>query len=777
MHIDPLARTVRLSVRELATFRQLSSSHDHRPSPWRATIGQQWHTTAAHQASTTHKDIRVEVPIKATWLHQDWVFEIQGRIDQILPEPDHLRICEVKTVRMSLPTDPEELAIRYPDYFSQVAIYLRLARVLPEYSDFTLSAELCFIDIETGTNQTVPISEADEHRFEQQLDTLLPFIEDRRTSQMRLQGVNLKPAFETLREGQSELFSTLNQAALHSKTVLLEAPTGFGKTGIVLEHTLRQMQSGIYERAIYLTSKSTGQLETIRQLRAMIGDQLRYLQMRNRSEHYIASATHTCTGDERCNEHLDQNWRAAGIMPAELFEDGTLSLNRAKEIGESTGICPYALSKASLPFADLWIGDTNYIFSPASQAVFLEQHGFDPAKTLLIVDEAHNLPDRAADAFSVEVSATDLLFAIEELRAVRAPRHLLAIGDELVRCLDALQKGEPLSPDARFEMLDLCEDFGRQLKEAHFDYSAVAPLALDTIWCIPELAERLAEPTHRWLHWSPQSGNLRATCLDASAWIAACLAPFGGSILMSATLAPMQVFRKHCGLSHDNSTLAQGHARWRDDAYQVAIDTRVDTRYKQREHYYEITARTIAALIEHSPGVPVAVFFASYLYAENIKTYLNALTPEACVQVQPRGVDLAEQENFIDEGLLIADALFLILGSSYAEGIDQLGGRINIVMVVGPALPEVNAIQDAKMQAYPSLDRTTAFKDIYIIPAMRRIHQALGRIVRAPGHHAKVLLHGKRYNESAYQEQLAPEFQEATTISSAQDLAAWLQLK
>jgi DNA excision repair protein ERCC-2 len=755
MHIDPIARTVRLSVRELATFRQVRSSDGHGAGSRRAAIGQQWHTSAALQTREIQPDARFEVPLNAKWFYRDWSFEVQGRIDQLIPEQEQLCIREVKTVRNGLPASAEDLASRYPDYFAQAAIYLGLARVLSEYADTRLRAELYFIEIETGAVQIVPLTDADERAFTDQLVTLLPFLEDRRTSQLRLQGVELQPAFETLREGQAELYETLDHATLQSKTVLLEAPTGFGKTGIVLEHMLRQMQRGVYDRAIYLTSKSTGQLETIRQLRSMIGDNLRYIQMRNRKEHMIESAAHTCTGDERCNQHLGQSWLAANIHPPDLFEDATFSLDHSKALGEETGVCPYALTKGCLPFAEIWIGDTNYIFSPASRSVFFEQHGFDPAKTLLIVDEAHNLPDRAADALSAELSAADLLLALEELRNAGAPRHLLSIGEELIRCLDSLTTKEPLHPDALYEMLDLCEDFARQLQDAQFDYSATAPFAIDIVWRIPDLAQRLAEPAHQ--------------------WIADCAAAFGGSILMSATLSPIQSFREHCGLTAENATLALGHAPWRDDAYSVAIDTRVDTRYKQRDKYYETTARTIATLIEQSPSVPIAVFFTSYLYAENIKAYLDALNPATRVQVQPRGVDLAEQESFIDEGLLMADALFLILGSSYAEGVDKLGGRIDIAMVVGPALPEVNAIQDAKMDTHPSMERDAVFTDVYIIPAMRRIHQALGRIVRAPGHRAKVLLHGKRYNQAAYQEQLAAEYQQATTITSDNELFEWLQ--
>ena len=138
--------------------------------------------------------------------------------------------------------------------------------------------------------------------------------------------------------------------------------------------------------------------------------------------------------------------------------------------------------------------------------------------------------------------------------------------------------------------------------------------------------------------------------------------------------------------------------------------------------------------------------------------------------IQPRGINLAEQESFIDEGLLTADALFLILGSSYAEGVDKLGGRIQSAMVVGPALPEVNCVQQAKMDAHPSLSRDESFRDVYIIPAMQRIHQALGRLVRAPGHRAKLILHGKRYAEAPYRSQLAPEYQNAIEIRNDADL-------
>src|SRR5690606_27293616 len=115
------------------------------------------------------------------------------------------------------------------------------------------------------------------------------------------------------------------------------------------------------------------------------------------------------------------------------------------------------------------------------------------------------------------------------------------------------------------------------------------------------------------------------------------------------------------------------------------------------------------------------------------------------VALQPRLSDLAAQSAWVDESLAFTDALFLVLGSSFAEGIDTLGGRVSHAMVVGPALPEVNAVQRARLDALSRLGRDAAFQRVYQIPGIQKVNQALGRLVRAPGHRAKVLLQCRRF--------------------------------
>ncbi len=774
MRIDAQAKQVALSVGELAGFRNSPTDRQRESGRWRAEVGQKWHQAAQIRAADEFPGARFEERFSVRWLHSGWQFDIQGRIDQLLPTPGGYLVREVKTVRNALPADQADLAERYPDYFAQAASYLCLLRKHPEWRLHELRAELMFIEIETGAVQRVPLTEGDEGRFLSQLERLLPYLEDRRNCRLRFVEAAINPAFPQLREGQQDAFDALAVSSIRAQSVLFEAPTGFGKTGTILEHVLRRMQEGHFDRCIYLTSKSTGQLETVRQLQAMTGGHLRYIQMRNREEHRIDHAKHRCTGDRRCDEGLETRWAEAGIDAASLFENGSVPLEVVKTIGASTGLCPYALTRACLPYADFWVGDYNYIFGPDSRHLFLDAPGFEANRTCLIVDEAHNLPARAADALSLTLREYELTLAAEALRDAGGARRTVNLYLALATQIRNAPSGQRLDEATVYTLVDLCEEISRQLEQTPLPFGELLPSLQELLWSIPRLLRSLNGPADAWLFWIDGVGELQATCLQASAWIQACLSPFGSVCLMSATLEPVDSFRADCGLDPAQSPLVCGEAAWRGNAYDVAIDTRVDTRLKLRSQHYETTAATIIAAIEHSPGRPVAVFFSSYQYAENVREYLITLRPDLRSQVQPRGGDLSERETFIAEGLLCADALFLILGSSFSEGIDQLGGQIGIAIVVGPALPEMNLVQEARRQLSDAATPQEAFQKTCIEPAMCRIHQALGRLIRAPGQSAKILLHGKRFTEADYFERLRPEFQTERCIRNSTDLLDWL---
>jgi hypothetical protein len=186
MQIDPLQRSVRLSVRELAVFRNQALEQGHGRNAWRAAIGQEWHRCAEAETRKENTEARFEQSVEATWRHRDWEFQLLGRIDQLIPLDRGFLIREIKTIRSHLPAARESLLQAYPDHFAQTSIYHALLKMLPNYQEHSIESELLFINIENGARQSVRLETKDLQLFIDRLDSLIPFLEERRESRLRL---------------------------------------------------------------------------------------------------------------------------------------------------------------------------------------------------------------------------------------------------------------------------------------------------------------------------------------------------------------------------------------------------------------------------------------------------------------------------------------------------------------------------------------------------------------------------------------------------------------
>ena len=202
----------------------------------------------------------------------------------------------------------------------------------------------------------------------------------------------------------------------------------------------------------------------------------------------------------------------------------------------------------------------------------------------------------------------------------------------------------------------------------------------------------------------------------------------------------------------------------------MAIDGRVDTRLKTRETHL---ARTAAALLRLSQEGAVAAFFPSYKYAEGVGKDLADLDPKADIALQPRGLGPDGTARFVEDSLNRHTILCLILGGSLGEGVDMLGGRIRSAVIVGPALPEVNALQEARRKMFANDGVEDAFALAYVRPGMRKVNQALGRLVRAPGQTARVLLHCRRFADEAYRNLLSTEYGDPPVLADDDEFARW----
>ena len=899
------ARTARLSVGEFSAFTlgpHDAGSGGGSAGLWRAQLGTHWHHELRAQATATAPATEFEVPIAGRLVHRGWTLTLTGRIDQLLRTPAALVDCsdaplrtpadtchvlrdkpsvpppekchvirntspvappnvmilrEIKTVTRALPVDESELRRDYPEYFVQLATYAALWRLDPQNALLhpssaeisgsprsALSSQLLFVEVSSGLAQTVILTSADDALLRGQLERVAEFLTLRHRARERLRHLRFRPPFANPRPGQETTQRDLTATFERHPLVLFEAPTGFGKTGVLLEFALGQLRSGHFDRALYLTSKSTGQLQVVRTLAAMTAEPtsppaqrpklngdvalstappasssatfntplptgatapaVASWHVRNKSEHCVNAVFHCVR--ESCSylDNLAQRWPTTGLARFYLDEHHARDLDTLRAAGRDARVCPYEITRAALAFNDVWIGDYNYVFAPANRSLFYNQPGFDPARTLLLLDEAHNLPSRVADAHSHVVRADDTRAVLAELDHLRSAAALVRAWESWTLLVGALQPVDLLDHALEADAAGTLSKIADQLAVTPPDPSALGATLSAILWQAPQLAAWLADPALKKLLWTPRAGELHFTCIDAADTIGETLRTFGGAVFASATLTPTDAFTSAIGLSpslvsnlksqvsnspasvpmlsSQLSTLSsstspthlRAHTPWRDAAYDLAVDARVDTTFHHRTRHFATTAATVAALYASATSC-IAVFFPSYAYAESIARLITAGFPLR-VAVQPKLRDLAAQAAWVDESLAFADALFLVLGSSFAESIDALGGRITHAMVVGPALPEVNALQRARLDeaTRAGLTREQAFRRVYQIPGITRVNQALGRLVRAPGQRARVILHCKRFLEPSYASLLAPEYQLGANLLADSDLAAWL---
>ncbi len=781
MHFDLEKRRARLSVGELAGF--LVGPRDPGEGGsglWRARLGTQWHRQL-RAAAEGEPGAQFEVQVDGVLQRGPWAIELSGRIDQVMAREAGPTLREIKTVAVRLPEDEARLRSDYPGYFVQLAAYAALWRGgggRPE-----VRGELVFVEVDSGLVQTVEMGGADRAALDRQLDLVAEFLDLRLKAGTRRRSLRFRPAFEVLRAGQGAALSELGQAlGLRQSALVLEAPTGFGKTGVILECALGGLQSGHFERVVYLTGKSTGQLQVVRTLGAMTapetsgglgGTPLATWHVRNKAEHCVNSVFH-CVRDS-CGfiEDVEGRWADSGLARFYLFDGQPRDLETLREAGRSARICPYEITRTALAFQDVWIGDYNYVFAPSVRSVFYERPGFQPGRTLLVIDEAHNLPGRVAGSYSHAFTAAGAAEVAGGFWQADAPPSLAAAWAEWTRFLEAMRPGPALRPEEEEEGRRHLEMIADLVSSLPLDFGALGPAAATGLWKIPEVAQQLREADLPRLWWCPAPGELAITCLDAAPVIGAALGEFGGVVLASATPGPIDVFAEACATPLHAIRAA---TPWRDQAYDVAVDLRVDTTFQHRERYYGVTAETVAALWRSARGVqgPVAVFFPSYAYAEAVASELGWREPGFGVAVQPRMSELSAQAAWVERSLASANAIFLILGSSFAESVDLLGGRVTRAMVVGPALPEVNPVQRARMAALSSLGRAESFRRVYQVPGMQKVNQALGRLVRGPGQRASVLLHCRRFAEESYAALLEPVYRSGVLIREEADLRSWL---
>ncbi|MGY0195330.1 helicase C-terminal domain-containing protein [Leptothrix sp. BB-4] len=676
---------------------------------------------------------------------------VRGRADGW--DPAARRLEEVKTHRGKLARqNPGQRAL----HWAQAMVYGWMLCAAEGLDAIELA--LVYLDVDHGTETVLAERhEADALRrhFEGLCERALAWVRAEAAHRAARDAAMATLAFphDDFRPGQRALAEAVYKGAKGGRTLLAQAPTGIGKTIGTLFPLLRAMPDAGLDRVFFLTAKTSGRalaIDALARLRSPAGSTpLRVLELvaRDKACEHPDKACHgeSCPLARGFHDRLPGARASACDLP-----DWTRETLRSHAAAHQ--VCPYYLAQELAHWADVTVGDYNHFFDGTALLHALTQQ--DGWRVALLVDEAHNLIERARAMYSASLSG-------EQIRRTR-----LNAAGPVRKALDKVQKRwkallvahgwmaartkagveAPALSDADYLVLDEPpEDLVEALQQAAtavIDRLVDAPDSVD-----PGLLQfgfdalqwvRLAEVfgTHTLIDLERVKGrggepvDVRLTLRNVvpAPHLRARLAAAHSLTLFSATLQPPAHHQALLGLPDDSGWLDVA-APFSSDQLAVHIAPDVSTRWQHRSRSLPRVVARIADQYRERPGHYLA-FFSSFDYLAQVHEALAREHPDLPLRAQRRGMSEPEQAAFLagfdagGQGIALA-----VLGGSFAEGIDLPGDRLIGAFIATLGLPQVNPVNEQMRERLDALFGD-GWDATYLYPGLQKVVQAAGRVIR-----------------------------------------------
>ena len=605
--------------------------------------------------------------------------------------------------------------------------------------------------------------------------------------------------FDRVRGGQSDFLTDARRAIADGRHLLAHAPTGIGKTAVALVASL-DFALRANKLVLFLTSRQSQHriaIETVRRIEAkgpriatvdLIAKQSMCLQesapaygraFHEFCDHKVKSRT--CAFFTRDN---------SAVVTAVLQR--TLHVQELVRASAACRVCPHKVAMDAAARANLVVCDYNYLFSEILER-FLPRLGRSLDDLVLIVDEAHNLPDRIRAHLGGDLSVHDLLKAAKEARSIdgEVAHRLVGVAKAIEHFLLVVRSERVARKE---ELLDLVEEGlakGRGGSLGYTDFvEMVAFAGEDAVRrglpsALPEVAEfltrwreqdvgilRLVVPGHE--------GKFAFRLMDPSVLSKRVFDRVHASVLMSGTLYPAGMYADLLGIDHAHRMIRTYGSPFPKTNRLLLVHPELTTLYAKRSaQMHDRMAQQIAAIAAAVPG-NVALFFPSYELLEEANSRFLALRVGKRILVERPEWTKAQRDGSI-EALRVARreggaVLFAVQGGSLSEGIDYEGNVLAAVVVVGlplsPPNVEVEALKDYYCRKFGF---EKGYDYAYVFPAVNKVLQAAGRPIRSERDRAAIILLEGRLLEPRYARCLPPDFDPRPSKEPAPEVRAFLE--
>ena len=764
---------IRISVRNLVEFilrsGDLRGRSDALSDPEAMLLGARIHKKLQKAAGPSY---RSEVTLLYEKEYDDLVIRLEGRADGIFREEDRTVIDEIKGIFRNLDDLEEPLAV----HLAQARCYAVM--LSHEKEESVTEIRMTYVNLESEAVRYFRESftpEENETWFHWLLDEYHKW-ESFRLEQMRKRNASMAALDFPFpyREGQRKLVASVYHTIKEKKKLFIEAPTGVGKTMSVVFPSVRALGQGLSDRVFYMTARTVTRRvarEAVELLTAK-GLVMKTILMTAKEKlcpmHEMTCDPEACP---RAKGHFD---RVNEAVFALLHEKDLLDAEALAAAAQRFQVCPFEMGLDCALWCDFLIGDYNYVYDPK---VRLKRFFAEGAKshTILLCDEAHNLPDRAREMFGAVLVREDVM-AAARLMKNRDP----SLAKRIRKLSNALLKLRQTNGD-KWKMLDSTGGIElilqrlqgplREYLEEGPDPEVYGPLSefYFSVCDMLSAADRLDENFRIYTEIDEEDRFLlHYACENPGPFLEEVSERSDGTVFFSATLWPLAHYRSLLSTARDDYAV-YAETPFRNDQRALLIGRDVSTLYTRRgEETYRKIAAYIRETVRAHKGNYLA-FFPSYKLLEDVFAIYRSEfdSPEVNWVVQSRYMGEEDREifleNFYDDP---AHSLvgFCVMGGIFSEGIDLTGRRLEGAVIVGTGLPQTGAEREIRREYYNAAG-LDGFGYAYRIPGMNKVLQAAGRVIRTTEDRGVILLLDDRFLRHEYRELFPREWEDSRVVT------------
>lgn len=712
-----------------------------------------------------------EVSLKKDTEYDDLILRVEGRADGIFSQDDRFCIDEIKGVYKKLELMEEPVLV----HRAQALCYAWIFLDERELKEIDVQMTYAHLDTEVVKRFRETLTRAELKQWYEELTDsyhkwLAYQIEWRKKRNESMEKLEFPFAY---RKGQREMVSGIYHAISCKEQIFIQAPTGVGKTMSAVFPAVRAIGQGMAETVFYLTARTITRTVAQDAFEILRDRGLLFKVVTITAKEKLCFCDKPECDPEKCpyaKGHYDRiNDAVYELWTTEQSFDRETLLHHAQK----WQVCPFEMSLDLAVWMDGVICDYNYVFDPnvCLKRFFGENVS---GNYLFLIDEAHNLVDRGREMYSASISLDDVI----ETRKFVKP-YSQKLWKKLGKVKKQLEKlrencGEwKVEENAGVLPISLLSVQGEldQLFEEPPAQEVVDGL-LDFYFAVRNFLNisELVDDNYVVYTAFDENGRfyMKLFCVNPAENLQKCLDKGNSTVFFSATLLPLQYYRKMLSTRSENFGMyVESPFEQKKRCLMICRD--VSSKYTRRgyEEYRKI-AEYIARMSWQKKG-NYMVFFPSYRLMEDVyQVYQDEFSVSwvHCISQHASMTEL-EREEFLEEFAEETEETlvgFCVMGGIFSEGIDLIGDRLIGAAVVGTGLPQVNCEREI-LKGYYDEKGEQGFDYAYRYPGMNKVLQAAGRVIRTKEDTGAILLMDERFLNRDYRNLFPREWNDACTCT------------